>query len=61
MDWLMAGTQAAQELCRLAEKYLASVVEYQGRLIIAETGHSTSARLRDLFKRFDKAWRVWAS
>ena len=28
---------------------------YQGKLIIAETGHSTSARLRDLFKRFDKA------
>lgn len=39
MDWLRAGSQAAQDLCQL---------------IIAETGLSTAARLRDLFKRFDK-------
>lgn len=39
MDWLKAGTPAAQEL---------------SQIIIAETGSSTAARLRDLFKRFDK-------
>eukprot|EP00913_Durusdinium_trenchii_P029890 g28007.t1 len=41
MDWLKAGTPAAQEL---------------SQIIIAETGSSTAARLRDLFKRFDKAF-----
>jgi len=39
MDWLKAGTPAAEELCHI---------------IIAETGQSTAARLRDLFRRFDK-------
>ncbi|CAJ1418281.1 unnamed protein product [Effrenium voratum] len=39
MDWLEAGSTAAQDL---------------GRLIIAETGNSIASRLRQIFRRFDK-------
>ncbi|CAE7410041.1 CML12 [Symbiodinium pilosum] len=39
MDWLKTGSQASEEL---------------RRIIIAETGSSVSARLREVFRRFDK-------
>lgn len=39
MDWLKTGSNASEEL---------------RRIIIAETGSSISARLREVFKRFDK-------